>query len=54
MKQAVAVTIAGRRVSGMGLRGVYGGGLGGGEGGSGEGVGPHAADTRLWFAGEAC
>ena len=54
MKQAVAVTIAGRRVSGMGLRVVYGGGPGGCEGGSGEGVGSHATDTRLWFAGEAC
>ena len=38
----------------MGLSGVCGGGLGGGEGGSGEGVGPHAANARLWFAGAAC
>ena len=54
MKQAVAVTIAGRRASGMGLRGVYGGGLGGGEGGSGEGWVRTQRGARLWFAAEAC
>ena len=53
-EQAVAVTIAGRRESGMGLRGVYGGGLGGGEGGSGEGWVRTQRGARLWFAGAAC
>ena len=54
VKQAVAVTIAGRRASGMGLRGVCGGGLGGGEGGSGEGWVRTQRGARLWFAGAAC
>ena len=50
----MAVTIAGGRESGMGLRGVYGGGLGGGEGGSGEGWVRTQRGARLWFAGAAC